>query len=189
MVELRKELTLGKKVFDVSNISAKRKRIAKDEWNRIHGFILDGQGEVKRDGAGQPLVKPRNVKPDVVRKEIQKLARYLIRQDFKILLRRFNFLNAVKEFLRRLFLTISYIDSLTEKESDELVYWLYEVLLGYKKKELNAMEMLSPLLTEIAQIMEPLNEKEQQDLLKFYMESFLEQVGQWKKSKATQKVS
>ncbi len=186
MIEPEKIIEIGKYKIDISNISVKRKRIASRDYNRLQNYKLDENGEVVFKN-GQPLKNENNKKISEKKaiKELLRISLYLVRQDFLILNRRFKFKTAVKEYFKRYFINIRYIETLTTKQMNSLVEWTYEELMGVKKKVEN---LINPLMQELDRIAASKTDEQLQLLTKFLLMSLQEQVGEWEKSQVTPKI-
>jgi len=124
-------LKIGKKSFDVSNISAKRKIISKIAYSDT----------VKEMG--------KNEEYDMILLDdlIIHYGLYMIRQDFMVLARRMPFFKAVKSYIKRYLLSIRYIYSLDEKTGySEFFDWAYFQVTGLKKKDLIEEDQIQTLL-------------------------------------------
>lgn len=184
MVEVEKIIQIGKKSFDVSNISVKRKRIATRMWNNLFNIQVDEDGEAVRDKKGNIVTKEKNRKitDKKATRGLLEIGMYLIKQDFHILLRRYTPKEAVKEYVKRHMLSVRYIESLTTEEMNSFVEWIYAEMVGTKKK---VVDLITPVMDQLEDLVEMLSSKELQDLQTYLMTSLTEQVGGFQKSKVS----
>jgi len=182
MIQAEKIIEIGKYKIDVSNISVKRKRIAVKDWNTLFNIKQDKDGTAMRDSKGnvQLVDKPRIFTEKQASRGVLNIGLYLARQDFKILNRRFKFTDAVKEFFKRYFISVRYIESLTPEELNIFVEWIYEYITGTKKK---VMDLMFPMIQEMEKITEGMSDKETSDLALYLVSFFSEQVKQFQNLK------
>lgn len=124
-------LKIGKRSFDVSNVSAKRKIISRIAY----------KDTVKEMG--------ENEEYDLILLDdlIIHYGLYMIRQDFLVLARRMPFLKALWSYIKRYLLTVRYIYSLDETTDYTVFYeWAYFQCTGLKKKDLIEEDQIQTLL-------------------------------------------
>jgi hypothetical protein len=186
MIEQEELIDIGKRQFDVSNISIKRRRIATRKWNKLFNISVDKDGEAITDENGNivEVEKKKKLTEKQATRELLKISIYLIQQDFIVLNRRFKFTEAIIEFFKRHFLTVKYIESLTLDQMNDLVSWTYEKMTGTKKK---VVDLLAPMINHLEKMIEGKTDQEVQNLTTFFMTAFLDQVGHYEKYVATQK--
>lgn len=186
MIQDDKIITIGKYKVDVSNLPARRKRIAIRMWNDLFNFDQEKDGSIKRDNRGNPKIKekPKKKTEYQARKGLVKIGLYLIRRDFNILLRRYSKKGAIKEYFKRYFISLRYLESLTDKELDSFIEWVYEEIVGVKKK---TADMIDPILNLLERQTKMMTEEEHTHFSKFLLNSFSEQIDLWKNSYHTRK--
>jgi hypothetical protein len=136
LIEDEEILTIGKKTFDVSNTAIGRKKISRRIWDKM---VKDYNAELESD---KDDIEVHSKFRDIIESIYEKQGLYLIRQNFIVLKRRYGFLTACKEYLRRRFLSVRYLNSLSEKENEPFQAWAHLNITGVKKKDL---EMLSEI--------------------------------------------
>lgn len=186
MVEQEKLLEIGKYTIDVSNVSVKRKRIAIRKWNELFNIKVDSDGEAILDEKGKPVerIKGRRISQKQADRGVLRIGIYLLKQDFNVLNVRYTRKESIKQIFLRRKITIKYLESLPTSVLNVFVEWIYETVVGVKKKVQN---LIDPIIEELNQLVEVLTEKEMSDLIKFCTTSFIEQVGVYRKSINAQK--
>ena len=186
MIQAEKIIEIGKYSFDVSNISVKRKRIASKMWNVLFNIKInkDGEPEVNEKGEVQLIETPKKRTEKQATRGLLIIGLYLVRQDFKILDRRFKYTDAIKEFFKRYFVTVRYIESLTPDQMNNFVEWIYEVVTGSKKK---VTDLMSQIMSSMGDLVKDMSEEEILHLTIFLENSFSEQVKQFQNLRAGQK--
>ena len=186
MIQAEKIIEIGKYKIDVSNISVKRKRIAVKDWNKLHNIKTDKDGgaSLDKNGNAQIIDKPIIYTDKQAQRGLLKIGLYLVRQELKILNRRFKLTEAIKEYFKRYFISIRYIESLSEEESNIFGDFLYEVMTGSKKKIENLMQ---PMMDAIEEETKGMTELQMLDFATFLGNSFSEQASQYKSLKVGQK--
>ena len=186
MIKEEKIIEIGKYKVDVSNISVKRKRISIKMWNTLFNIKQDKDGEAIRTSTGS--VQEAETKKEKTERQATRgllaIGLYLLRQDIRILNRRFKLTDAIKEYFKRYFITIRYIESLTDKEMNDFVGWIYEEITGAKKK---VVDLMSPMMDQLETLALGMTEEELLHFSTFLMNSFLEQVKQYQSLKVGQK--
>jgi hypothetical protein len=119
-IEKENILTFGRRSIDVSNVSYGRIVKASTMWNNT--------------------IQEENITAEQVNKMSEKVGLYLIRQDFNVLLFRFTFIKSVKEYVKRLFLTVKHINKSNKEEYECFQDWVYFMLTGKKKDHLEAQK-------------------------------------------------
>ena len=119
-IEKEKILTFGKKSIDVSNVSYGRIVKASTIWNKT--------------------ISKEEVTAEEINRMSEEVGIYLIRQDFNVLRFRFTLSKAIKEYVKRLFLTAKHINKSNKEEYEEFQDWVYFILTGKKKDLLEAQE-------------------------------------------------
>ncbi len=185
MEQKEKLVKIGQYAFDVSNISLKRKKIAKRMWDILFNIKTDENGNaIIENGEQVERIPNRKMTQQQADRGLFKIGFYILEQDFNILTRRMTFKEALKEAFLRKRITVRYIESLTVDEMQEFVSWIYEEMVGAKKK---VVDLLTPMIEQIEKVTEGMTEKEISQLVTFAMTSLTEQVGRFQKSKATQR--
>lgn len=133
-IEKEKLLTFGKKQIDVSNVSYGRVDKASRIWNKV--------------------VQKEDVTVDEINKMSESVGLYLIRQDFDVLLMRFTFFTAIKEYIKRSLLTSKVIRKSNKQEYEEFQDWVYFTLTGKKKEMLQTQADIMDQTVEFYQQME-----------------------------------
>ena len=165
-----------------------KKRIARKKWNILLGYKVDSDGEPLKDTAGNILKsnKKQITSTKKATRKIISVGLYLIRQEFVVIKRRFSFWDSVKEFIKRYLISVKYLESLTEEELNNFVEWVAEVITGQKKK---SRDLLAEIGEGLEKILERMTEVERLSFQKYVLMSLEDSLGNWKKSKVTQKVT
>jgi signal peptidase I len=137
-------LTFGNVKVDVSNVPYGRIVVASKIWNRV--------------------IQKENVSSEQINKMTENVGCYLIRQPLNILNRRFNKIDSIKEYVKRLFITPKYIYKSNKKEYEEFQEWVYFVLTGKKKENLETDSEIMKFSRKIYQEMETQNINQDQCL-------------------------
>ena len=127
-------LILGKKKIDVSNIPYGRIEIASNVWNKT----ISKEGVTSKE----------------TRVMINSVGRYLIRQPFIVLLRRFSFWQSIQEYLKRLFITNKTLKLATKSQFEEFDSWVSYTMTGKKKEDLQRQEGILELLNTMVKELE-----------------------------------
>ncbi|MCP4253768.1 MAG: hypothetical protein GY775_10220 [Candidatus Scalindua sp.] len=186
MVEPEEIIEIGEFYVDVSNITVKKKRIAVRKWNRLFNIKTDKDGEALLDEKFNPIPRVKNysISDTKLKRGILTIGLYLVRQDREILERRFTPEETEQEIKTRRKITVKYIETLTIAEMESFIEWVYEKLVGTKKK---VVDLIEPIITQLENLTDQMTDKEMSDLIAFCTTSFSEQVGLYQKSKVTQK--
>ncbi len=186
MVEQEEIIEIGNFYIDVSNITVKKKRIAVRNWNKLFNTKVDKDGEALLDEHGNtiPRIKNYKISDRKFKRGLLSIGIYLIKQDKNILERRYTPEEVEQEIKKRNSITIKYIETLTIAEMESFIEWVYEKMVGTKKK---IVDLITPIVEELERLTEMMTDKEISDLMTFCTTSFSEQVGLYLKSKATQK--
>ena len=129
IIEEQELLTIGKKTFDVSNVSYYRKQISRRIW----------------DNMVKELKENDNYDVELFNDVCDKQGLFLIRQDFSVLRNRMSFFKAGIDYINRYLLTLKYIKKSTEKEYNEFQEWAYFNITGTKKKELETIGIMQKM--------------------------------------------
>ena len=123
-------LNIGKKSFDVSNVSVKRKQISR----RAYRDLAKQMGE--------------NPEQDIIELDdlVVTYGLYMVRQNISVLLKRMPLFKALKSYIRRYILSIRYINNLNEDEYNVFYEWAYFQITGLKKKDLEETDQIQTLL-------------------------------------------
>jgi hypothetical protein len=171
LIEDPEILTIGKKSFDVSNISMKRKTIARRAYNHFAQNM--GTDNIKNNKLMQNI--------------LDKYGMYMIRQDLSILKRRMTLKEALKTYIERFLLTKRYIYKFSEKEYELFNEWSYFNITQRKKKESETinqiLEMEKMALQEVRKIAK--DPSQQRKLLQTFLQ---ETDGRMNKLQALQKI-
>ena len=135
-IQEAKYLSFGKIKVDVSNVSHDRLMKARKMWN-------------KSFQVGKETKKKLNA--DYYNRKANEIGSYLIRQDFSVLLRRFTFTEAVREYVKRLLLTARFINKSLKSEYDAFHNWISLQITGKSLDDLkkkNEMEELTMKMHE-----------------------------------------
>ena len=177
-------IKLGKHEFDITDISLNARHHAVKMWNKTHGIETDKDGNAKKNDKGEIIINKRNVTEKKFTNEVYDIGLFLLRQEFIVLNRKFPFMQAVREFIKRQLITKAYIKTLSEKNVEDFVSWIYFVMTG-KKKATAYLE--AEIITALNKMMENKTEKEASQFTKFVLTSLLELGGKWNTLKPTQK--
>lgn len=132
--EKKDYLFLGKKKIDVSNIPYGRILHMKDLWDEA--VSSDEEDLTKRE---------------VLYNLIEEIGIYLIRQPLKVLARRYPLLRAIKEYIKRLFITKKFLKNLNEQSYEVFEDFVYQKMMGKKKANLEMKKGLLDVMTEMAE--------------------------------------
>jgi len=135
LIDDTEKLKIGKKSFDVSNVSIKRKQISRIAY----------KDTVKEMGENQEY--DMIVLDDLI---IQ-YGLYMVRQNFSVLARRMPFFKAVISYIKRYLLSIRYLYNLNEDDYNIFFDWAYFQCTGLKKKDLIEEDQIQTLLKEANQ--------------------------------------
>ena len=122
IIEDQELLTIGKKTFDVSNVSLDRKEKAMIIFNNTIENMKENFDILKFN------------------RMVDKQGVFLIRQNFSVLTRRMSFFKALKSYISRCLLTVKYIRNCNAKEYDEWQGWVYFKITGKKKEDLQVQD-------------------------------------------------
>lgn len=138
LIEDRELLKIGKKTFDVSNVSIGRKKIARRVWDNMVSDYTKEISEAKEEDKKE-IEKAYSI---IVSDLYDSLGLYLIRQQRIVLDRRFSFIKSRIDFIRRYLLTIKYINKSNEDEYNAFQEWAHFNITGTKKKDLETDNLI-----------------------------------------------
>ena len=182
IIEDQELLTIGKKTFDVSNVSLYRKKISRRIWDQM---VIDCNKELEQCKESEKSEVIRKY-TDITNGIIETQGLYLIRQDLMVLKRRMSHLKAVFDYIRRYLLTIKYITKSTEEEYNKFVDWAYFNITGTKKKELETIGIMQKMEMKAVEELQKVYPDPEQ-LMVVYSTYLQEMVGNIQKSVPIQK--
>lgn len=156
-------LWLGKKKIDVSNVSQGRIDISSEIWNKtvLADYILTDK-EMKpfkniKDPTEKALAvinEQTRIKNRITKDMIERQGLYLIRQDFIVLKRRYSFVKACLEYIKRYLLRVKIFKTLNKKQYEAFEDWISIILTGKKKEDMERRKGILDLLDEMVQELE-----------------------------------
>lgn len=146
-----KYLKLGKRTYEVSNIPAGKKHIARTQWNELVGK------------EGYTTEELFNL--------IEEIGIELVKQPLKVLLRRYFPLKAIYQYIKRLFLTKKYLKSLPEKDYEVFEDFVSLEIMGKKKATLERQKGIIEIIDGMLQSLEEKTSLDQSACLKLLQTS------------------
>lgn len=151
IIEDKEYLTLGKYKLDVSNVPIGRKKIVRDIWNNT---IAEYRQEIAdKDDISEIESKYNQIIDDIY--DIYGL--YLIRQPFIVLNRRYPFLKALWQYVKRYLLSVKYINRCNEKDYEAFTEWVHLQITGTKKKEMEIQKSILTIQNKMVEVSEKMN--------------------------------
>jgi hypothetical protein len=170
-----KYLWLGKKKLDVSNVSQGRTDIATEKWNKTisEEYTLSTKEMEPFHKIKDPVEKAKAViqeqtiiKNKITKKMIEDVGLYLMRQDFVVLNRRYSFIKACIEYIKRYLLSVRLFKTLNKTQYEAFEDWISELLTGKKKSDIELQKGVLDLLMEMVKDLEERTNQDQETCLK-----------------------
>lgn len=139
LIEDAEILKVGRKSFDVSNISVHKKKIARRIWNEMTADYIKDLEDTGR------IEETENKYSQIISDLYDTLGLFFIRQEFIVLKRKFSLLKAIYEYIRRLFITRKYLNRCNEEEYNNFQEWVHFTITGTKKKDLQVTEKMQQI--------------------------------------------
>lgn len=183
-----KYLWLGNKKLDISNVSQGRIDIASEIWNTtIAEEITLNEKEqeqvkaVKDDYERATFAIALNTKKKnkQIKKMIEEIGLYLMRQDFIVLKRRYSFIKACLEYIKRYLLRVRLFKTLNKDQYEKFEDWISIILTGKKKEDIERQKGILDLLDEMVQELEKktnLNPEKCLELLQTSVKGIVEEL-------------
>lgn len=152
-IEEEQVLTIGNRSFDVSNIPTGKKKVSRRIWDNM---VRDFNRELEESNNTLEVQQKYN---DIIYDIYNSQGVYLIRQSFIVLKRRYGFLATCKEIIKRAFLSVRYLNSLSDEELEPFREWIHFNITGVKKKEIEATNQIQKIELEMLKEIEALNLK------------------------------
>jgi len=128
-IEIERLLTLGKKTYDVSNVSYLSKVKTMRIWDNVAS-----KEEITASELDNMVIK---------------VGLMLIRQSIEILMFRMGFFQALKSYISRLFITKNRIKKLSLNQYEDFEDFVYSTLTGDKKKDLEVDQVMLKSIREL----------------------------------------